>query len=54
LKDPGDALKRKAQFGNGLLRSVGLAPMGGNGGEGDKKPGGEKREKQRSKYQSDP
>jgi hypothetical protein len=47
LKDPGDALKRKAQFGNGLLRSVGLALVGGNGKEGDKKPGGEKREKQR-------
>ena len=33
LKDPGDALKRKAHFGNGLSRSVGLAPVGGNGGK---------------------
>jgi hypothetical protein len=47
LKDPGNALKRKVHFGNGLSRSVGLAPAGGHGGEGDKKPGGEKREKQR-------
>jgi hypothetical protein len=47
LKDPGDALKRKAHFGNGLSMLVGLASVGGNGGEGDKKPGGEKREKQR-------
>jgi hypothetical protein len=47
LKNPRDALKRKAQFGNGLLRSVGLASVGGNGEKGYKKPGGEKREKQR-------
>jgi hypothetical protein len=47
LQDPRGALAGIVKFGGGLVRSVGAAPAEGNGAEGDKKPGGEKREKQR-------
>ena len=51
LQDPRGALTAcNVKFGEGLVRSVGAAPAVGNGAEEYKKPGGEKREKQRKEW----